>query len=102
MLGWATRARGTRTSSLTTVTGGPIGSCLWKGWASWVNSDDPERRFTLSLPLLPSSSAGDFAGVARGHYDVYFRRCAARLKDGGGTADTIIRLGWEANGNTFP
>ncbi len=81
---------------------GTIGDCLWSGWPSWVSTDDANRRMTLSLPLLPDSHAGDFAGVAAGTYDAYFRQCAQQLRDGVSTRDTIIRLGWEANGNTFP
>lgn len=79
-----------------------IGNCLWSGWADWVNVDDTNRRMTMSLPLMPTSSAGDFAGVANGEYDTYFTQCANQLKSGRGTKDTILRLGWEMNGNTFP
>jgi hypothetical protein len=79
-----------------------IGNCMWSGWGTWVNADDANRRLTMSLPLLPTSSSGDFVGLTVGRYDSYFRQCASQLKNGGGTADTIVRLGWEMNGNTFP
>lgn len=81
---------------------GTIGNCLDPGWSTWVNTDDANRRFSMSLPLMPSSDPGDFAGVAAGTYDSYWQQCASQLQNGGGTSDAIIRLGWEANGNTFP
>jgi hypothetical protein len=81
---------------------GAVGNCLDSGWSNWVNADNAGRRFSLSLPLLPTSNPGDFAGLAAGSYDAYFTQCATALKNGGGTADTVIRLGWEMNGNTFP
>lgn len=77
-----------------------IGDCLNSGWSNWVNVDDAHRRFSMSLPLMPTSTPGDFAGVLVGTYDSYWRQCANELKSG--PADTVIRLGWEANGNTFP
>lgn len=79
-----------------------IGNCMWDGWATWVSQNNANRRLTMSLPMLPEASRGDFAGITQHKYDSYFAACADNLERGGGTADTIIRLGWEANGNTFP
>jgi len=70
-------------------------------WVNWVAADDANRRLTVSLPLVPVQSAGDFAGVASGRYDSYFRSFA-RSVAGTPAEDTIVRLGWEMNGNTFP
>lgn len=78
-----------------------IGSGVWSGWKDWVAQDNANRRLTVSLPLLPTSSAGDFQGIVDGRYDAYYRQFAQGLKDTA-AQDTIVRLGWEMNGNTFP
>jgi Glycosyl hydrolase family 26 len=69
-------------------------------WDDWVAQDD-QRRLVLSVPLLTESTAGDFAGGARGAYDRHFTQLAESLV-AHGLDDTVIRLGWEFNGNTFP
>jgi hypothetical protein len=69
-------------------------------WEAWVAQDD-ERRLVLSVPLLTNDVAGDFAGGADGAYDQHFMQLAQSLV-AHGLDDTIIRLGWEFNGNTFP
>jgi hypothetical protein len=69
-------------------------------WGQWVAQDD-DRRLVLSVPLLVDASAGDFAGGANGAYDQHFRRLAQSLV-AHGLDDTVIRLGWEFNGSTFP
>jgi hypothetical protein len=69
-------------------------------WEQWVAESD-ERRLVLSVPLLIERTAGDFAGGANGAYDQHFAELARNLVDRG-LEDTVIRLGWEFNGNTFP
>jgi hypothetical protein len=69
-------------------------------WERW-SAEDEDRRLVLSVPLLIESAAGDFSGGATGSYDRHFRRLARSLVAHGLT-DTIIRLGWEFNGSTFP
>jgi hypothetical protein len=78
-----------------------IGSGVWPGWKDWVAADNPNRRLTVSLPLLPTSHAGDFQGIIDGKYDSYYRQFAQGLQNTA-AEDTIVRLGWEMNGNTFP
>ena len=78
-----------------------IGNCAWQGWIDWVAADNVKRRLTISLPLMPATHAGQFAAVARGDFDSYFRQCANSV-NGTAADDMIIRLGWEMNGNTFP
>lgn len=69
-------------------------------WQQWVAGDD-DRRLVLSVPLLIDAAAGDFAGGANGAYDRHFAELARNLVDRG-LENTVIRLGWEFNGNTFP
>jgi hypothetical protein len=78
-----------------------IGSGVWSGWKDWVAADNRNRRLTVSLPLLPTSSAGDFQGIVDGRYDPHFRQFAQGLQNTA-AEDTIVRLGWEMNGETFP
>jgi hypothetical protein len=56
-------------------------------------------RLVLSTPMLPTSG-GSLAEGARGTYDVHFRRLGEFLV-ARGLANTIIRLGWEFNGDWF-
>lgn len=69
-------------------------------WGQWVSQAD-DRRLVLSVPLLIDATAGDFAGGANGAYDQHFAQLARNLVDRG-LEDTVIRLGWEFNGETFP
>lgn len=69
-------------------------------WEEWVAASD-DRRLVLSVPLLIESTTGDFAGGAGGAYDRHFTELAQNLVDRG-LEDTVIRLGWEFNGSTFP
>lgn len=81
-------------------------------WVSWVSGSD-DRRFTLSLPLLPGSNDGserpwthpdayNFSGLADGSLVPHFEALARRLQARPELRDTIIRLGWEFNGNSWP
>lgn len=95
-------------------------------WINWVAKDDPNRRLIVSLPLLPTkdcprydpnvpaTTAGcadfindpdKFVKLARGDYDRYFESFAQGLDTGPDrqpAEDTIVRLGWEFNGEGFP
>lgn len=70
---------------------------------SWQTSqweNDPEHhRLVLSVGLLPDNT-GDLASGASGAYDAYFRQLARNLISHK-LSNTIIRLGWEFNGNWF-
>ena len=50
----------------------------------------------VSLPLLTSSTKGQFAQCAAGAFDGSFRQIGANLK-GSGARGIVVRLGWEAN-----
>ena len=53
------------------------------------------------LPLLPVNSGDTLADVANGKQDEVFRRIATLLLDNG-RGNSIVRIGWEANGAWFP
>jgi hypothetical protein len=78
---------------------------------SWATISEPDwllsrwshsgARLVLSVPMLPTSGTATLAAEAHGADDAVFRRLAERLVAGGG-ATTILRLGWEFNGDWFP
>jgi hypothetical protein len=53
------------------------------------------------LPLLPEEEEGDFAGVLSGAHDDVYESVARDLVDNG-RGRSIVRIGWEANGDWFP
>ncbi len=77
----------------------------WAGMASstWVFTAVKEYRGRLvySLPLLPKDGSGNLAEVAAGRYDDVFATIADQMRDAG-RGDTIVRVGWEANGPWSP
>ena len=56
---------------------------------------------SYGLPLLPVSSGDTLADIAEGKQDETFRQIATLLLQNG-RGNTIIRIGWEANGAWFP
>lgn len=75
-------------------------SWLIEAWSPWVKAA-PNRRLVLSVPLLPESARGQLSAGAAGSFDSSFRTLAENLVRGG-LGNSIIRLGWEANGTWFP
>ncbi len=82
-----------------------------KTWGAWVQAV-PGRRFVLSAPMLPGPAdrsgptKGDHAGPvslaagAAGEYNVYWKALAERMV-GTGLGGSVVRLGWEFNGNWY-
>jgi hypothetical protein len=81
-------------------------------WAEWKKKG-PRRRFVLSVAMLPGPrglkgpSRGTAAGIpvsfeagARGEYNAYFTALAENLIKAG-LEDSILRIGWEMNGNWY-
>ncbi len=64
-------------------------------WGSWVNAA-PGRRVVLGVPMLENGYAGEFSQEAAGAFDPYFSELASELVQHG-LANTVIRLGYEAN-----
>lgn len=58
-------------------------------------------RLSLGLPLLPDDRRGQWGDILSGSRDDVFRTVARQLvKHGRG--DTVVRVGWEANGDWYP
>jgi hypothetical protein len=85
---------------------------FYKPWSDWVRAQ-PGRRMVLSIPLLPGPpdgkgpAEGPGAGLpvslaegAAGKYDAYFKGLAQTLVQYH-LGDSILRLGWEWNGNWY-
>lgn len=74
---------------------------LLEPWGNWVSAV-PGRRLILSVPMLENSDPG-VAGLNRGNngdFDQYFRGLAENMVSKG-LGNSIIRLGWESNGNWY-
>lgn len=56
---------------------------------------------SYGLPMLPSEDGGDFASIIRGDHDWVYRKVAHDLV-AYGRGRSIVRIGWEANGDWFP
>ena len=56
---------------------------------------------TLSVPMLPEDGSGTLAEGASGAYDAIFVTTARALIEND-LADSVIRIGWEFNGDWMP
>lgn len=66
----------------------------------------PSRRvgdlMVYSIPPFPTGIGGSTAKVVAGSYDADITALAAKMKNAGwNTSRTVIRLGWESNGNWY-
>jgi hypothetical protein len=77
----------------------------WAGMASstWVFRETRgyQGRLVYSLPLLPQDGSATLAEVAAGEYDNVYVTIADQLRNAG-RGDSIMRVGWEANGPWIP
>jgi hypothetical protein len=53
------------------------------------------------LPMLPNTGVGDFGTITKGEHDWVYRKVAHNLLSEGRDR-SIVRIGWEANGDWFP
>lgn len=67
----------------------------------WVQSD-PARVEIITMPLLPTGEAGNFAAIIRGDHDATFTTFGQNIKARNMAARVIVRLGWEGNGDWYP
>ncbi len=77
---------------------------LFDPWSAWVKAK-PGRRMVISVPMLNQASAGQLDTCAdttnTGHnFDPYFRTLSQNLITKG-LGNSVIRLGWEANGDWY-
>lgn len=79
-----------------------IANPLWvlDVWSPWVKASS-DRRLVLGVGMLPEAARGQLSAGAYGAFDGHFRRLAQNMVDRG-LGGSVIRLGWEANGNWFP
>lgn len=68
----------------------------------WTPARRPGDLLVWSIPPFPEGIGGSNARVAAGQYDAEIRALAAKYVAAGWNTDrTIIRLGWENNGNWY-
>jgi len=65
--------------------------------AAWTGSG---YRLVLAVPIIPDGIGATLANGATGAYNTYFTTLAQNLVQMG-LANTILRLGWEFNGNWY-
>jgi hypothetical protein len=68
-------------------------------WLISAHSGQPAK-FELSLPMLPDGNQYTLAACASGAYDAQWQKTASNLINQK-LADTIVRPGWEFNGNWY-
>lgn len=69
-------------------------------WSQWVKAKQG-RRMVVAMPMLNQASSGQLYNGANGAFDAYFRTLAQNMVNKG-LGQSIIRLGWEANGDWYP
>ena len=75
---------------------GAGGSDNWQ-FDAWKGSG---YRLVLGVPIIPDGTGGTLAAGASGAYNAYFVTLAQNLVSQG-LPNTILRLGWEFNGNWY-
>jgi hypothetical protein len=78
-------------------------------WTNMVSSavfvahswDGGRWKLSISLPMLPADGKSTLKEGATGAYNTYFKQIAATLV-AHGLGNSVIRLGWEFNGDWFP
>jgi hypothetical protein len=67
------------------------------GMGAWTGSG---YRLVLAVPIIPTGTGATLAIGAKGTYNTYFTTLAQNLVKMG-LSNTILRLGWEFNGNWY-
>lgn len=60
-----------------------------------------EGVLSYGLPMLPEDGSGSFASIVEGDHDWVYEKVADDLV-ANGRGRSIVRIGWEANGDWFP
>lgn len=70
-------------------------------WGQWVRDDPDNRTLVISTGLVPADPPDDWrARGAAGEYDAHWTTFAENLV-GKGLGSSIVRLGWELNGDWY-
>ncbi len=84
----------------------------WPNRWSWTEIRNPDiygavsavagkpGRLQIGIAMLPEDGSGSFATCATGAYDQYYKDIGSKLASLG-RGDSVIRLGWEANGDWY-
>lgn len=100
-----------RLNGFGTWRGAPVDAAtVYPGTSTWQSIHDSEwliRAYdgfpgvlAYGLPLLPDEGNGDFVSIASGEHDWVYEKIATDLVTAG-RGNTIMRIGWEANGDWF-
>jgi hypothetical protein len=111
-LAWSSGAVGDA-AGFATWRGRPLdNTTTWPNRSNWneishpdiygaVSATPPEVELSLGLAMLPDPANGaTFAQCAAGAYDQYYRTYGSELVRLG-RVDSVVRLGWEANGDWY-
>lgn len=93
--------RGSRTDLATTYLTHESWSAIAGSEWSISTFDGYGGRLSLGLPLLPDDRRGQWGDILSGSKDDVFRTVARQLVRHG-RGDTVVRVGWEANGDWYP
>jgi hypothetical protein len=84
---------------------------LWTARQTWSDMVNPNWLYqtwagtpvtkVIGLPPIPEGDNATMAGCAKGAYDGKWSTFAKNIKAAGMDDETIIRLGWEFNGNWY-
>ncbi len=77
---------------------------LWPAWSKWITAKSG-RRLVISLAIIPTTPKGQapitLEQAAGGAFNDHFTKLAGILVQQG-LGESIIRLGWEWDGNWYP
>jgi hypothetical protein len=112
-LPWSSGAAGDNLAGFAAWRGRPLdNTTIWPNRGNWreishpdvygaISAQPKEITLSLGLAMLPEPANGaNFAECATGAYDQYYRTYGSELVRLG-RADSIVRLGWEANGDWY-
>ncbi|MCB9945539.1 MAG: hypothetical protein H6851_18205 [Geminicoccaceae bacterium] len=67
----------------------------------FINARKSKALPSIGLPMMPASHSGQLDNCAAGKFDNYFTKFATILKNRG-LGDIALRVGWEANLQSYP
>lgn len=105
-------ATGQRVAQFGQWRGEPVDAVTtYPSYATWQEMSDSTWSITTfasfpgtlvyGLPMIPSDDDGSFATIIAGQHDAVYRTIAQDLR-AHGRGRSVVRIGWEANGDWFP